>query len=122
MSPKLPVPAVLGKDELGWGLATGSLSMSKAYPHFKPSYPHDELVEHFLLTPADLQFVLAFRGDANRLGVALLLKVLPYLGYVPRRDSAKSPQRYGRLSPANSVYSGTVPTTTLGTAVPAIII
>jgi Domain of unknown function (DUF4158) len=83
MSPKLPVPAVLGKDELGWGLATGSLSMSKAYPHFKPSYPHDELVEHFLLTPADLQFVLAFRGDANRLGVALLLKVLPYLGYVP---------------------------------------
>jgi len=33
--------------------------MSKVYPHFKPSYVHDELVEHFLL------------------------KVLPYLGYVP---------------------------------------
>jgi hypothetical protein len=29
-------------------------SMSKAYPHFKPSYAHEELVEHFLLTPADL--------------------------------------------------------------------
>jgi hypothetical protein len=43
----------------------GRLFMSKAYPHFKPSYAHDELVEHFLLTPAD-QFVLAFRGDANR--------------------------------------------------------
>ena len=56
--------------------------MSKAYPRFKPSYAHDGLVEHFLLTPADLQFVLAFRGDANRFGVALLLKVLPYLGYV----------------------------------------
>jgi len=57
--------------------------VSKAYPHFKPSYVHDELVEHFLLTPADLQFVLAFRGDGNRCGAALLLKVLPYLGYVP---------------------------------------
>ena len=57
--------------------------MSKAYPHFKPSYSHDELVEHFLLTPAELQFVLALRGDANRCGAALLLKVLPYLGYVP---------------------------------------
>jgi hypothetical protein len=51
--------------------------------YFKPSYAHDELVEHFLLTPADLQFVLALRGDANRCGAALLLKVLPYLGYVP---------------------------------------
>ena len=59
--------------------------MSKAYPHFKPSYSHDELVEHFLLTPAELQFVLALRGDANRCGVALLLKVLPYLGHVPER-------------------------------------
>ena len=57
--------------------------MSKAYPHFKPSYSHDELVEHFLLTPAELQFVLALRGDANRCGAALLLKLLPYLGYVP---------------------------------------
>ena len=57
--------------------------MSKAYPHFKPSYSHDELVEHFLLTPAELQFVLALRGDANRCGAALLLKLLPYLGHVP---------------------------------------
>jgi hypothetical protein len=28
--------------------------MSGAYPHFQPSYSHDALVEHFLLTPADL--------------------------------------------------------------------
>jgi len=25
--------------------------MSGAYPHFKPSYTHEEMVEHFLLTP-----------------------------------------------------------------------
>jgi hypothetical protein len=30
--------------------------MSGAYPHFKLSYTHEELVEHFLLTPADLGF------------------------------------------------------------------
>jgi len=59
--------------------------VSKAYPHFQPSYSHEELVEYFLLRPAELHFVLAFRGEANRCGVALLLKVLPYLGYVPER-------------------------------------
>ena len=32
--------------------------MSGAYPQFKPSYTHEELVEHFLLTPADLQLVV----------------------------------------------------------------
>jgi Domain of unknown function (DUF4158) len=58
-------------------------SMSGAYPHFQPSYSHDELVEHFLLTPVDLQLVLACRGETNRCGMALLLKALTYLGYVP---------------------------------------
>jgi TnpA family transposase len=57
--------------------------MSGASPHFQPSYTHEELVEHCLLTPADLQLVLACRGEANRCGMALLLKALPYLGYVP---------------------------------------
>ena len=57
--------------------------MGKAYPYFHSSYSHGELVEHFLLTPAELHFVLTFRGEPNRCGVALLLKVLPYLGYVP---------------------------------------
>ena len=50
--------------------------MSGVYPHFNVSYSHDELVEHFLLTPADLQLVLACRGEANRCGMALLLKAL----------------------------------------------
>jgi hypothetical protein len=59
--------------------------MSGAYPHFKPCYTHEELVEHFLLTPADLQLALTCRGDANRCGMALLLKALAYLGYVPEK-------------------------------------
>ena len=56
--------------------------MSGAYPHFKSCYTHEELVEHFLLTTADLQLVLTCRGDANRCGMALLLEALVYLGYV----------------------------------------
>jgi uncharacterized protein DUF4158 len=63
----------------------GDHPMSGAYPHFKPCYTHEELVEHFLLTPADLQLVLTCRGDANRCGIALLLKALAYLGYVPEK-------------------------------------
>ena len=59
--------------------------MSGAYPHFKPCYKHEEPVEHFLLTPADLQLVSTYRGDANRCGMALLLKALAYLGYFPEK-------------------------------------
>jgi Domain of unknown function (DUF4158) len=59
--------------------------MSGVYPYFKPCYTHEELVEHFLLTPTDLQLVLTCPGDANRCGMALLLKALAYLGYVPER-------------------------------------
>jgi len=59
--------------------------MSGAYLHFKSCYTHEELVEHFLLTPAELQLVFTCRGDANRCGMALLLKALVYLGYVPEK-------------------------------------
>ena len=57
--------------------------MVKAYPQFRSSYSHEEMVEHFLLTPAELQLVLTCRGDANRCGMALLLKTICHLGYVP---------------------------------------
>ena len=57
--------------------------MVKAYPQFRSSYSHEEMVEHFLLTPAELQLVLTCRGDANRCGMALLLKTISHLGYVP---------------------------------------
>ena len=57
--------------------------MPKAYPQFRSFYLHEQLVEHFLLTPAELQLVLNCRGDANRCGMALLLKTIAHLGYVP---------------------------------------
>lgn len=57
--------------------------MANAYPQFRSSYSHEEMVEHFLLTPAELQLVLTCRGDVNRCGMALLLKTLSHLGYVP---------------------------------------
>lgn len=57
--------------------------MSGTYPDFRLSYTDEEMVEHFLLTPADLALVLSCRGDVNRCGMALLLKSLSYLGYVP---------------------------------------
>jgi hypothetical protein len=57
--------------------------MVKAYPQFRSSYSHEEMVEHFLLTPAELQLVLTCRGDVNRCGMALLLKTISHLGYVP---------------------------------------
>jgi hypothetical protein len=46
--------------------------MSGAYPHFKPSYTHEELVEHFLPTPADLQLGinLPWRRESLRYGAA----------------------------------------------------
>ncbi len=48
--------------------------MSGCYPVFRSSYSHEELVEHFLLTPVELSLSLKCRGDANRCGMALLLK------------------------------------------------
>ena len=48
--------------------------MSGTYPDFQSSYTLEEMVEHFLLTPADLTLVLACRGHVNRCGMALLLK------------------------------------------------
>jgi hypothetical protein len=56
--------------------------VGQSYPGFQSSYTQDELIEHFLLTPAAIALVLSCRGDANRCGMALLLKTLPYLGYV----------------------------------------
>jgi hypothetical protein len=57
--------------------------LGQNYPSFQRSYSHEDLVEYFLLTPGELELILKCRGDANRCGMALLLKTLPHLGYVP---------------------------------------
>jgi TnpA family transposase len=57
--------------------------MKGDYPRFKATYTQDELIEHFLLTPAERALVDTCRGELNRQGVAVLLKALHYLGYFP---------------------------------------
>jgi hypothetical protein len=57
--------------------------MTGNYPRFKAAYAHEELVEHFLLSPAEHALVDSCRGDVNRHGVAVLLKAVQYLGYFP---------------------------------------
>ena len=48
-------------------------------PRFKAAYTHEELVEHFLLSPAEHAVVETCRGEVNRHGVAVLLKAVQYL-------------------------------------------
>jgi Domain of unknown function (DUF4158) len=66
--------------------------LGNSYPSFQPSYSHEELVEHFLLTPGKLELVLKCRGNVNRCGMALLLKTLPHLGYLPGRLDEVPPE------------------------------
>ena len=60
----------------------------KAYPQFRSSYSHEEMIEHFLLTPAELQLVLTCRGDANRCGMASLAMSTPHFGFAWQRGAA----------------------------------
>jgi TnpA family transposase len=57
--------------------------MKGDYPRFRVSYTQEELVEHFLLTPADHHLIAQCRGEVNRHGAAVLLTSLRYLGYFP---------------------------------------
>src|SRR5262249_55519194 len=79
LGPKVPV--------LGfWEIAVhgcGEVGMAGDDPRFKASYTHEELVEHFLLSPAEQALIATCRGLANRHGAAVLLKVVQYLGYFP---------------------------------------
>ena len=57
--------------------------MKGDYPCFKAAYSHEELVEHFLLSPAEHALVETCHGETNRHSVAVLLKTVQYLGYFP---------------------------------------
>jgi Domain of unknown function (DUF4158) len=48
-----------------------------------PDISREEVLRYFTLTPADEAFVVARHGAANRLGVAVQLCSLPWLGFVP---------------------------------------
>ena len=55
---------------------------------FPEEIPGDDLIRAFTLTGADRDLVVIRRGAANRLGLALQLCALRYLGFVPRNLSA----------------------------------
>jgi hypothetical protein len=57
--------------------------MRQSYPGFQCSCTQEELIEPFLLTPAGGAVMLFCGGAAKRCRMALLLKALSYLGYVP---------------------------------------
>jgi Domain of unknown function (DUF4158) len=59
------------------------VGMTGDYPRFKAAYTHEELIEHFLLSPAEHALVDTCRGDVNRHSVAVLLKAVQHLGYFP---------------------------------------
>ena len=55
---------------------------------FPEEIPGDDLIRAFTLTGADRDLVAIRRGAANRLGLALQLCALRYLGFVARNLSA----------------------------------
>jgi hypothetical protein len=64
-----------------------------------PEISMDELFRYFTLTPADAAFVDpgAERGPGDRLGMAVPLATLPWLGFVPD-DVASAPPAVARLA------------------------
>jgi TnpA family transposase len=51
--------------------------------NFPANIEETDLITHFLLTPADHEQIIQLRTDTNRLGFAVLLCGLRYLGFFP---------------------------------------
>src|SRR6266545_2175295 len=73
-----------------------------------PDIDKDELIRFFTLTPADVAFVDPGRGrgPADRLGLAVQLCTLPWLGFVPDEVRAAPPVAVGRLAERLRVDAG----------------
>jgi Domain of unknown function (DUF4158) len=65
-----------------------------------PDIGRDDLTRSFTLTPADVAFVDPGRGrgPADRLGLAVQLATLPWLGFVPDEVPAAPPVAVARLA------------------------
>jgi hypothetical protein len=65
-----------------------------------PEISRDELFRYFTLTPADVGFVDpgAGRGPADRLGIAVQLATLPWLGFVPDEVASAPAAAVARLA------------------------
>src|SRR5207249_10457070 len=73
-----------------------------------PEFDEDELIGLFTLSPADVAFVDPGRGrgPADRLGLAVQLCTLPWLGFVPDEVRAAPPVAVGRLAQRLQVDAG----------------
>jgi hypothetical protein len=65
-----------------------------------PDIGRDDLIRYFTLTPADVAFLHPGRGrgPADRLGLAVQLATLPWLGFVPDEVRAAPPAAVARVS------------------------
>jgi hypothetical protein len=65
-----------------------------------PEISRDELFRYFTLRPADVAFVDpgAGRGPGDRLGMAVQLAALPWLGFVPDEVASAPPAAVARLA------------------------
>jgi hypothetical protein len=65
-----------------------------------PDIGRDDLIRYFTLTQADMAFVDPGRGrgPADRLGLAVQLCALPWLGFVPDEVSSAPPVAVARLA------------------------
>ncbi len=65
-----------------------------------PEISRDELFRYFTLSPADVGFVDpgAGRGPADRLGIAVQLATLPWLGFVPDEVASAPAAAVARLA------------------------
>jgi len=66
-----------------------------------PDIGRDDLIRYFTLTRADVAFLDPGRGrgPADRLGLAVALATLPWLGFVPDEVRAAPPAAVARLAP-----------------------
>jgi hypothetical protein len=73
-----------------------------------PDISREELIRFFTLTPADVAFIDPGRGrgPADRLGLAVQLCTLPWLGFVPDDVSAAPPAAVVRLAERLRVPAG----------------
>ncbi|MEU6269031.1 DUF4158 domain-containing protein [Saccharopolyspora shandongensis] len=76
----------------------------------------EELFRFFTLPPADIAFIAPGRGrgPADRLGLAVALRTLPWLGFVPDNVVAAPPAAVARPAEQLQVKSG--PSAPMGAA------
>jgi TnpA family transposase len=73
-----------------------------------PEISREELIRHFTLTPADLAFVDPGRGrgPGDKLGLAVQLATLPWLGFVPDEVASVPPAAVARLAEQLRLHPG----------------